>query len=334
MIAGEKQRVLLGPGKEFDRIREILRELPELPADVRVGPGDDASVLSNGTVVSTDLATEGVHFRLDWVSRAEAGYRSAAAAVSDLAAMAAEPVGILVSMGVPGDGTAADELMKGVRALASKLGMAILGGDLTRSSGPIVLDVVSIGRVSLPLLRSGARPGDELWVTGTLGAAAAAAALWSKGSQVPDALRERFVSPSPRIAEARWLSEAGVHAGLDVSDGLAGDAGHLAAASEVAVVLDAETIPFDPGLAELTIAQVGTSLEFALHGGDDFEMFVSAPPGLLQPHEEEFRERFAISLTRVGRVTEGRGVWLESASESAKPIDRVGYDHFSGAVNP
>lgn len=304
-------------------------DLPELPTEVRVGPGDDAAVLSNDVVISTDLAMEGVHFDLDWVSPTEAGYRSAAAGVSDLAAMAAEPIGILASVGAPGDGAVAQDLMAGVRNLASKLGMSILGGDLTRSAGAIVLDVVSIGLAQKPLLRSGAQVGDELWVTGVLGGAAAAVAFWREGWEVPEALRRRFAAPRPRLDEARWLSGVRLHSGLDLSDGLAGDAGHIAAASGVAVVLDSEMLPLDPGLEGLSLPQGFTALDLALHGGDDFEILVSAPAGRLRGSVDEFQSRFGIPLSRVGRVAEGMGVWLESQdSEGPKPIARGGYDHF------
>lgn len=306
-------------------------DLPQPPAEVRVGPGDDAAVLSNDVVISTDLAMEGVHFDLDWVSPTEAGYRSAAAGVSDLAAMAAEPIGILASIAAPGDGAVTEDLMAGVRNLASELGMSILGGDLTRSPGPIVLDIVSIGLAAKPLLRSGAQVGDELWVTGVLGGAAAAVALWREGWDVPEALRRRFASPSPRLAEARWLDGVGLHSGLDLSDGLAGDAGHIAAASGVAVVLDSEMLPLDPELEGLSLPQGFTALDLALHGGDDFELLVSTPAGRLRGSVEEFQRRFGIPLSQVGRVAEGIGVWLESQdSEGLKPIARGGYDHFGG----
>ena len=330
MTTGARERVALGPGREFERIRAILRDLPDLHTAVEVGPGDDAAVLTNGTVLSTDLGIEGVHFRLDWISATEAGYRTAAAGVSDLAAMAAEPVGILVSLGAPGDGALAEELMAGVKSLAREFGMTLLGGDLTRSPGPLIVDIVSIGHVPKPLLRSGAKVGDEVWVTGTLGGAAAGVALWEAGQTVPETLRQAFAAPRPRIDEARWLLEAGATAGIDLSDGLAGDAGHIAAASEVAVVIDSNALPLHSELADLQLPEGISPSDLALRGGDDFELLVAAPQGLLDGRVVEFVRRFDLGLTRVGRVIEGVGVMLGSEdSDAATRRTRGGYDNFS-----
>lgn len=322
--------VRLGKGREFDRIRQILDDADpaQASAQVRVGPGDDAAVLVDGTVLSTDLAVEGIHFRFDWMSPEAAGYRTAAGGVSDLAAMAAEPVGILVSLAVPGDGSMGAALMRGVNSLAREVGAVLLGGDLTRSPGPCVLDVVSVGRTTEPLLRSGASSGDELWVTGSLGGAAGAVLLLQNGRPVPDPLLTRFLEPRPRTREARWLMEAGASGGLDLSDGIAGDTGHMAAASEVGIVLESAALPIDPALRTTDLS----GLELALHGGEDYELVVAAPPGRLGPRVGEFTKRFGLPLTRVGRVVDGTGVWLLSAgAERPRPLGRGGFDHFSPA---
>lgn len=323
----------MGPGGEFERIWAILRDLPDLHTTVEVGPGDDAAILTNDTVLSTDLGIEGVHFRLDWISPTEAGYRTAAAGVSDLAAMGAEPVGILVSLGVPGDGALAQEIMAGVKSLAREFKMTLLGGDLTRSPGPLIVDVVSVGHVRKPLLRSRAKVGDEVWVTGALGGAAAGVALWKAGQTVPDVLRQAFAAPRPRIDEARWLVEAGATAGIDLSDGLAGDAGHIAAASKVAVVIDSDALPLHSRLADLQLPEGIDPSNLALHGGDDFELLVAVPQGLLDGRVDGFVRRFDLRLTRVGRVIEGVGVLLKSGDSGAetKPA-RGGYDHFGGGL--
>ncbi len=326
---------LFGPGREFERIRAILADLPGTAAGVRVGPGDDAVVLDNGTVLSTDLGIEGVHFRLDWISLEEAGYRSAAAGLSDLAAMAAEPIGLLVSVAVPGDGARAEELMAGVKELARDLGVGLLGGDLTRSPGPIVVDVVSVGHAVKPLLRSGAGSGDEVWVTGHLGGAAAAVAFWHEGESPPEGLHRAFSAPRPRIEEARWLMEAGASAGIDLSDGLAGDSGHVAAASGVSIVLDRTSLPIHPAMADIALPGESLAPELALHGGDDFELLVTAPGGRLGPQADEFTARFGIPLSRVGRVVEGSGVLLESGDGGpALPLTRGGFDHFGEERRP
>lgn len=325
----------LGAGREFDRIREVLEDVGVGSGSeaVRVGPGDDATVLGDGLVLSTDLAVEGVHFRFDWLSAREVGYRAAAGGLSDLAAMGAEPVGILVSLAVPLDGALAPRIMKGAKHLAAEFGAELLGGDLTRSPGPCVIDVVSVGRVDEPLLRSAAGPGDELWVTGSLGGAAAAVRCLESGREPSELLRARLAAPRPRVREARWLVEAGVRCGIDLSDGIAGDAGHLAAASGVGIVLEAHALPLAPGIRAEDSDDGGPPtdpFELALHGGEDYELCIAAPAGLLGPRTSEFVETFGIPITRVGRVVEGRGLRvLDEPGGTPRPIEGGGWDHFA-----
>ncbi|MSR22287.1 MAG: thiamine-phosphate kinase [Gemmatimonadetes bacterium] len=331
---GSLRPALLGPGREFDRIRAILSDIPNPGPDVRVGPGDDGAVFSDGLAISTDLSIEGVHFRLDWISPEEAGYRAAAAGLSDLAAMAAEPIALFASVAAPGDGTSAETVMQGVKRLAARSGIPLLGGDLTRSPGPLVVDVVSVGRSLDPLLRSGAGEGDELWVTGTLGGAAAAVALWSAGRPVPAEARRAFAEPSPRVREAIWLRRAGATAGIDLSDGIAGDAAHLAAASGVSIVLIAEALPVHPALSGADFPPGVDALGLALHGGEDYELLVAAPKGVLVSRVEEFSSLFDLPLTRVGRADGGAGVFLASGAQGdARRLLREGFDQF-GAGGP
>jgi len=315
----------LGPGREFDEIRRVLDGAPVLPDDVLVGPGDDAAVVAPDLVVSTDLAVEGVHFRLDWISAREAGMRAVGAAVSDLAAMGAELIGVLASVAMPSSGRAGPELMDGVRNRIEALGGHLLGGDLTRSPGPLVVDVVVLGRARSPLLRSGARPGDELWVTGALGAAAGAVRCWQDGETPPPALRNAFVHPEPRLEEARWLaSQVHITAAIDLSDGLAGDAGHMAAASKVAIRLEADALPLARGLTD-------HGLELALHGGEDYELLLASDSGALSESlVAAFTHRFGLSLTCVGRVERGTGVSLvPPGGGAARAVRRGGFDHLA-----
>ena len=269
----------LGPGAEFDLIRRVAALAPPPGEHVRLGPGDDAAVVGDGWVLSTDLSVEDVHFRRRWLSDEEIGYRAAAAALSDLAAMAAEPVGVLVSVAYPqGGGFDAEALNRGVHAAAGAVGATVLGGDLSRSPGPVFVDVTVVGRAIHPILRAGAVPGDEVWVTGALGGSAAAVRLWMAGSEPPAALRAAYAHPLPRVAAALALSRAGVlHAMVDLSDGLAGDAGHLAAAGGVAVVLQEERIPRAAGLEEALDGEAAG--EAVLHGGEDYELCFAAPAG-------------------------------------------------------
>ncbi|HET9948770.1 MAG TPA: thiamine-phosphate kinase [Longimicrobiales bacterium] len=319
--------VRLGRGAEFDLIRRFVGGGGALPPEVRVGPGDDAAVLEGGWVVSTDLSVEGVHFRRDWLGDAEIGWRAGAGALSDMAAMAARPVALLVSMAAPAGGAFDLEAVQaGLREVGEGEGAAVIGGDLSRSPGPLVLDVVVLGRAEAPLLRAGARPGDEVWVSGWLGAAAAAVRCRLAGAEPAPELHEAYARPRPRVREALRLAEEGVAAALiDLSDGLAGDAGHLAAAGGVRITLDPRALPVAPAAREALGAE--RALEAALHGGEDYELCFAARPGAVDP--ERLAERVGVALTRVGWAGEGEGVWLLDAEGGERPVPRGGYDHWA-----
>ena len=335
MTSGAGKWLGLAPGAEFDLIRRFLPHAPRFGReDVRVGPGDDCAVVTGtGIALSTDLSVEGVHFRREWLSPFEIGCRAASAALSDLAAMAARPIGVLASVAVSeADADAVVvRLMEGVQSAAERVGAVVLGGDLTRSPGPIVVDVTVVGEAAAPVLRSGALPGDEVWVTGELGGAAVTVARLLRGETPPPAAVERFACPVPRCPEALWLLERGLPAAmLDLSDGLAGDAGHLASASGVAIVLDRDAVPVHPAVLGDTATREA-ALAFALSGGEDYELCFCARPGTGAPHVAAFEEEFGIPLTRVGRVEEGRGVHWSAAEGGRVPLDAGGYQHFGDA---
>ena len=323
-------RTRLGPGPEFDLIRELLGPEAALPPGILAGPGDDCAVLEGGTLVSSDLTIEGIHFQRDWISPEEAGFRATAAGLSDLAAMAAEPMGVLLSIGVePSEAHGvAKDLQRGAAEACRREGVPILGGDLSASPGPIMVDVVALGRSEHPVLRAGALPRDEVWVTGWLGGSGAAVHLWKEGRDPPQPLREAFARPRPRLREARWLTDrAPINSLLDLSDGLAGDAGHLSAASQVSLVLMEAAVPIHPSVK--TVFQTGQEpLHFALEGGEDYELCLTAPAGALQELRGAFREAFGIPLTQIGRVVEGKDVFLERVGGGIRSLERKGFSHF------
>jgi thiamine-monophosphate kinase len=315
----------LGPGAEFDVIRSVLRDATAPGAMVALGAGDDCALLRSGDAylaVTVDLFVEGVHFMSSWGCAEEIGGRAARAAISDLAAMAAEPAAILVSLSAPaGEGPElAERIGAGCRDAAEALDASLIGGDLSRGGPGLALDVAAVGYVEEPLLRSGARPGDEIWVTGRLGAAAAAVGAWKAGLSVADEWRERFWNPTPRVREARWLAERGASAAIDLSDGLLADAGHIAAASGVGLEIDYEAVP----------AASGVHAEAALGGGEDYELLVAVPDGILSAEATtEFERAFAIPLTRVGRAVSGTGVRVFRDGVEVQVASR-GFDHFMG----
>ena len=323
----------LGPGVEFDVIRSMLGGDTELPASVLVGPGDDCAVLESGDgpwAVTVDMSIEGVHFRRAWLEPHEIGWRAAAAAISDLAAMAAEPVALLVSLALPPEdaraGTGA-ALQRGIEEAGMAVGARIVGGDVARAPGPLTLNLVAIGRVGQPLLRAGGGAGDELWVTGLLGGAGAAVASWESGGEPSAAHRHAFARPEPRVKEAQWLAGTDrVRALIDISDGLLGDAGHIAAASGCRAHLYAPMVPVADGVEELG-GGAAEALQFAVTAGEDYELCVAAEPGALEPLREQFQARFHLPLTRVGHLADGEGVILEGGGSESISVTG-GFSHF------
>lgn len=288
----------LGPGPEFDRIRAIVDALGDRAATI----GDDCVIIPDAAgslVASIDTSTEGVHFRLDWISLEEAGYRSAASALSDLAAAGAAVTGLLASVTAPRDSTT-DQLtqfMRGTGDAVASVGGHVLGGDLTAGSAWSATITV-MGRAARPMHRRGARAGDGVWVTGRLGGARAALYAWRAGGDPDPEARAAFARPEPRIGAGVWLAAHGATAMMDMSDGLAGDAGHIAAASAVALEIDLARLPMHPSVPG------PDSALFAAAGGDDYELLVTLP-GSFSPESAA-----GVPLTRIGTVLEGRGVRL------------------------
>lgn len=315
-----------GPGAEFELIRRLAKLGGDLPAEVRIGPGDDAAVLDDGWVISTDLTVEDVHFRRAWITDQEVGYRAATAALSDMAAMAATPVGLLVSIAAPRGGAVdVESVQAGIVEAASMVGAGVIGGDVSRSPGPLMIDVVALGRTIWPVCRDGAGPGDHVWVTGSLGASAAAIRAWDAGEEPAKELRHAFVRPTARVSEARCLAEHDVvDAMIDISDGLIGDVGHIAAASGMKITLELAKIPVGESVVE-ALGQ-DDALQAALTGGEDYELCFVTDPGIVDP--DYFLERYGVTVTRVGAVTEGEGVWLQTEDGTADRVATGGFDHW------
>lgn len=311
------------PGGEFELIRQLLEQWGPLA----VGIGDDASVLrpprGEQMVISTDASVEGVHFRREWFTLEEIGYRAVTGALSDLAAMAAAPLGVLVSIQVRGDRRSdLTKLAEGIAVALRTANTVVIGGNLTRGDALAITTTV-VGSAYSPLTRGGARPGDLLYVTGKLGGPNAALRAWRNGATPPQELRDRMATVQARIAEARWLAARGAIAAIDISDGLSSDAGHLAAASDVGLEIRIESVPVFPAATE----------EDALAGGEEYELLVAARAPL---QEDEFSGRFKLPLTLIGRAVE-RGVTGVTGVTAAVQFTRAGkrvaapkgYDHFT-----
>ncbi|HUF27308.1 MAG TPA: thiamine-phosphate kinase [Gemmatimonadaceae bacterium] len=311
---GDPRSVRLGPGREFDAIRAMV----EVWGDRARGIGDDAAVLEapagERIVVSTDAAVEGVHVRLGWMRPREIGWRAAAAALSDLAAMAATPLGVVVGLALP-EGWRGEltHLAAGIGDACAHAAVPIVGGNLT-ASGEMSIVCTVIGSAAAPIPRSGARPGDAVYVTGRLGGPGAALQSLRRQEHPLDELRHRLVHPVPRLAEARWLAARGARAMIDISDGLAADLRHMAAASGALIVLELERVPLILPMAP----------EDAVRSGEEFELAVAGPA----IDEAAFAREFELPLTRVGVVEQGPGeLVVTRAGERVAPP--AGYDHFS-----
>ena len=310
----------LGAGGEFDHLRAIFARLGSDARDL----GDDCALVSvagRTIAISIDLSLEGVHFRTDWLSFREIGWRATAAALSDLAAAGATPLGVLVSLGMPGNrqrrsGNVSVEIMSGVGAAVRSVGGHVLGGDLVRSQRYLV-DVCALGLVTRRVRRNGARPGDGLWVTGRLGGAGLALRAFRARCRVEPGLRRRFARPVPRIAAGRWLSRHGARAMIDISDGLAGDAGHIAAASDVSIEIELARVPCWPGVTPRD----------AVRSGEEYELLVALPRRFQERDARAFRRATRLPLTRIGVCIAGRGVRITDNGQRITPPR--GYDHFA-----
>jgi len=309
--------VALGPGREFDAIRAMVE---------RWGPrargiGDDGAIVpiprGDSLVVSVDSSIEDQHFKRDWLSAREIGYRSVAAALSDLAAMAARPLGVLVAISIPPEWrNALLDIGDGIGDAVGQAGTVIVGGNLS-GGRELSITTTVLGFAYKPLARSGAEPGDRVYVTGRLGGPGAAIASLERGEQPTQHTRDAYARPTPRLAEAVWLAEQGASAAIDISDGLAGDLAHLAAASKISIAVDVDRIPTIDGIEP----------HAALRSGEEYELLVTSPREL---DSAAFAQRFSIPLTEIGRVTtresETNVVLRQGGNRVANPR---GHDHFS-----
>lgn len=311
------RHVPMGPGKEFDAVRALLAQW----GSAAEGVGDDGAVLDvpqgSRLVVSTDTTVEDVHFRRPWLSAEEVGWRAAQAALSDLAAMGAAPMGVLLALSVPKDWRAElAALAEGFARATRQANAPIVGGDVTQGDR-LSLGVTVLGHAPRPLSRAGAQPGDTLYVTGALGGPGAALDAWLRDTTPSAAHRDRFVHPSARIAAGLWLAAQGAHAAIDLSDGLAGDVAHLAAASAVSCVLDLNAVP----------CIAGVTVDAALASGEEYELLVAAPA----LDAKAFAAAHAgLTLTAVGRVEAARGASEVRAERDGRPAVLPGaHDHFA-----
>jgi thiamine-monophosphate kinase len=311
----------------IQRIRHSTLQTARAAKSVATGIGDDCAVLrvpaGHEMLVTTDFSIENVHFRRDWHPPELIGRRCLTRGLSDIAAMGGEPLAAFLSMAVASDVPQKwiDRFLKGLLALAKEFKVPLAGGDTAQSEGGIQADIVVVGSVpkGKAVLRSGAQPGEQIYVTGELGGSAAMLALLME-SKHTGAQRLRQFRSQPRIQAGQWLRQRGAaSAMIDLSDGLSTDLEHICQESHVGAEIDAEAIP----RARVGSGKKEVGLEFALHGGDDYELlFTSAA---------KIPSRVAgVRVSRIGQITSSTGMRLIGADGKARRLRAVGWEHFKG----
>ncbi len=309
------------------RIRRMAAKPPGKFTALAIG--DDCALLrippGHEALVTTDFSLEGIHFRRQWHPPDSVGHRCLARGLSDIAAMSGEPLAALLSLALPGNlpQSWVDRFVGGLLNLAASFGVTLSGGDTSRSEAGILADIVVVGSVPKgeAILRSGARPGDRIYVTGQLGGAAAALQLLFSGRKLRPADFPAHFYPVPRIDVGRFLREKNLaSAMIDLSDGLSTDLAHICEESGVGAKLWPEAIP----KANIGKKRQEVELGFALHGGEDYELLFTAP------RRQRVPPRIAgIPVTEIGFVTPGERIilWTKGSGLELKP---QGWEHFRG----
>lgn len=332
---------------EDDLVEAMRRLLHEEAPGVVLGPGDDAALVQLGshlTVLTTDLLVEDVHFRRDTTSPRDLGYKALVVNVSDVAAMGGSPRYAVVGLALP-PGTPMSwvvELYGGLREAASEYAVSVVGGDTSRSER-VVLSVALAGEVAqdFAVRRSGARPGDRVVVTGTLGAAAGGLLLSERrreervaralGTPWARELLAAHARPVARVGEGQSLAGAGATAMMDLSDGLAKDLDRLCRESGVGAALFLPQVPVAPALGRLReVLPEVDPMVLALSGGEDYELLATLPPEDVERAAKLLEERFGTALTEVGEVRSGSGLVAVEADGGERPLQPEGWDHFGG----
>jgi thiamine-monophosphate kinase len=293
--------------------------------------GDDCAVLPNDKdsdlLISTDLLVQDVDFRLEWAKPADIGYKCLAVSLSDIAAMGGTPLWSLTSLAVPQslwNDDFLDNFYEGWQLLAKKHGVELVGGDISSTNDKFVIDSIVLGEVpkGRAIRRSGAKPGDHIYVSGTLGGAAGGLRLLEK-DQIDPALHliEKQLRPAPQVELGKQLNALEiVTAMIDISDGLSSDLAHICHSSGVGATIDAEKIPIDPNL-DKAFAHHDEILELAVNGGEDFELLFTVSP-------QDIDQLRSLDVVRIGTITEHTDILEISQNGNTKELFPGGFRHF------
>ncbi|MGB8770120.1 MAG: thiamine-phosphate kinase [Candidatus Korobacteraceae bacterium] len=288
-----------------------------------VGIGDDCAVIriprEHEALVTTDFSLEDVHFRREWHPPDSVGHRCLARGLSDIAAMGGIPRAAFLSLALPSElpQSWVDQFVAGLLKLATQFSVPLAGGDTAQSPAGVLADIVVLGSVPAgkAILRSGARPGDFIYVTGTLGSAVAALNQLRDGEKLRPKSHPKHFYPEPRIAVGQFLREKKLaSAMIDISDGLSTDLGHVCEESGAGAVLYAEA---------LRAAGGKDGLALALHGGDEYELLFTAPPNRRIP-----KQIAGVPITRIGEILSGKQMRLATPDGKTHPLKPAGWEHF------
>jgi len=329
---------------EFGLIDLCARDLVHNPRNVLKAVGDDAAVLKAGDgkclLFTTDMLVEGVHFSLSYFSLREVGWKSLAVNISDIAAMGGIPTHALVSIGISAKFSVeeVESIYTGLRECARRWQVNVVGGDTVKSPGPLVINVALLGEVEEErvVYRSGARPGDYICVTGSLGASAAGLYVLQNHEtawlqRVKSFVRRAHLLPAPRVQEGRVLASTGAVSAMDdISDGLAGDIGHICAASGVGCILEASEIPISQEVIEAARIAGRDPLDWALYGGEDFELLFTVRPEAFSKVERALAGIGEKSyFKKRGKIPGDRGAcYIRLSDGSLEPLAKKAYNHF------
>lgn len=322
---------------ERELISRIQQQLPPVPSWLPVGIGDDGAVVeperNRLEVFTVDAVVDGVHFDRRFTPPDAIGHRALAVNLSDLAAMGAKPRLALLSFALPADLPLADfdGIVSGIAELAAREGVTVAGGNLTRTPGPLTLDITAVGTVKRRdvLTRSGARPGDLVYVSGSIGAAAAGLGwLQRDGAGVSNACVERYLRPAARLKTGLLLARnSAATACVDLSDGLADGVRRIAEASGVGITIDASSLPIEAGAASWFTSVGHDPLTAALCGGDDYELLFTVRPRQ-RGRLKAAMQHGGVPLTRVGICTADRALLLQATPDAAPAPLPDGFTHF------
>ena len=333
--------LIAAPLTEDTLIASFQRVLGEPPRNVRVGIGDDAAAWkvppSHLSLITTDMLVDGVHFRLSGTTPEDLGHKAIAVNLSDIAAMGGRAAVTVLALGLT---PAIDEawlvaFYRGLARLSADAGCAVVGGDIVRSTVfTIGVTVAGDVRRTRMRLRSGAKAGDVVAVTGSLGLAAAGLRLLDAGiadkldPHVRDAVCGAYLRPRPRLREGAFLGgSTAVHAMMDISDGISSDVARMAASSTLDAVVDLRLLEASAALRSAAAALQADPVEWMLHGGDDYELLIAVSRRAFGHTARALRHRFGTTLSPIGRFEPGGGaVWIEDDA-SRRPLARRGYDH-------